>query len=93
MPPVQPMLARAQDAVPDQAGAWSYEPMWDGFRALVFRDGVEGRYVRVTCTPLCSGSDRGWVGWAGCVGVPSIVGGGSGTLVSGGSIRRLWRRH
>lgn len=38
MPPVQPMLARAQDAVPDQAGVWSYEPKWDGFRALVFRD-------------------------------------------------------
>lgn len=41
MPPVQPMLARAQDAVPDQAGVWSYEPKWDGFRALVFRDGDE----------------------------------------------------
>lgn len=41
MPPVQPMLAKAQDAVPDQAGVWSYEPKWDGFRALAFRDGDE----------------------------------------------------
>jgi len=30
-PPVQPMLAKAQAAVPDEAGVWSYEPKWDGF--------------------------------------------------------------
>lgn len=41
LPPVQPMLAKAQAAVPDEAGVWSYEPKWDGFRALVFRDGDE----------------------------------------------------
>ena len=41
MPPVQPMLAKAQTSVPDGAGVWSYEPKWDGFRALVFRDGDE----------------------------------------------------
>ena len=40
-PPVQPMLAKAQATVPDEAGVWSYEPKWDGFRALVFRDGGE----------------------------------------------------
>lgn len=40
-PPVQPMLAKAQTRVPDTAGVWSYEPKWDGFRALVFRDGDE----------------------------------------------------
>jgi ATP-dependent DNA ligase len=33
------MLAKAQVKVPDEAGVWSYEPKWDGFRALVFRDG------------------------------------------------------
>lgn len=38
MPPVEPMLAKAQAAVPTEAGIWSYEPKWDGFRALVFRD-------------------------------------------------------
>jgi ATP-dependent DNA ligase len=38
-PPIEPMLAKAQDKVPDEAGVWSYEPKWDGFRALVFRDG------------------------------------------------------
>lgn len=39
------MLAKAASAVPRQpssgADSWSYEPKWDGFRALVFRDGDE----------------------------------------------------
>ena len=38
-PPVEPMLAKAATKVPDDAGVWSYEPKWDGFRALAFRDG------------------------------------------------------
>jgi ATP-dependent DNA ligase len=37
-PPVDPMLAKAATKVPDEPGVWSYEPKWDGFRALVFRD-------------------------------------------------------
>lgn len=45
MPPVKPMLATAKAAVPDQpageSGRWLYEPKWDGFRCLVFRDGDE----------------------------------------------------
>lgn len=40
-PPVDPMLAKATAKVPDEPGVWSYEPKWDGFRALVFRDGDE----------------------------------------------------
>ena len=42
MPPVAPMLAKAVAAVPDQPDdepIWSFEPKWDGFRALLFRDG------------------------------------------------------
>jgi ATP-dependent DNA ligase len=35
MPPVAPMLAKAVTAIPPGA---SYEPKWDGFRSLVFRD-------------------------------------------------------
>ena len=41
MPPLEPMLAKAQETVPAESGVWSYEPKWDGFRALVFRDGDE----------------------------------------------------
>ncbi len=39
-PPVLPMLAKRVDAVPTGDG-WSFEPKWDGFRALIFRDGDE----------------------------------------------------
>ncbi|WP_192725227.1 ATP-dependent DNA ligase [Mycobacterium sp. OAS707] len=39
LPPLEPMLAKAQAKVPPEPGVWSYEPKWDGFRALVFRDG------------------------------------------------------
>ena len=40
MPPVAPMLAKAADALPEGDG-WLYEPKWDGFRCIVFRDGDE----------------------------------------------------
>ncbi len=39
-PPVEPMLAKASSTLPDGDG-WQFEPKWDGFRALVFRDGDE----------------------------------------------------
>jgi ATP-dependent DNA ligase len=38
MPPVAPMLARPASAIPP---GQFYEPKWDGFRAIVFRDGDE----------------------------------------------------
>ena len=34
-PPVEPMLAKLADDIP--AGAFLYEPKWDGFRAIIFR--------------------------------------------------------
>ncbi len=39
-PPLEPMLAKASDELPVDDG-WLFEPKWDGFRALVFRDGDE----------------------------------------------------
>ena len=39
MPPVEPMLAKSAAAVP--VGDYLYEPKWDGFRCIVFRDGTE----------------------------------------------------
>jgi ATP-dependent DNA ligase len=38
--PVEPMLARVADGLPESA-AFLYEPKWDGFRAIVFRQGDE----------------------------------------------------
>ena len=38
MPPVSPMLAKPVRSIPPDA---SYEPKWDGFRSICFRDGDE----------------------------------------------------
>ena len=40
MPPVSPMLAKLSRQLPEGQGL-SYEPKWDGFRCIVFRDGDE----------------------------------------------------
>src|SRR6478736_5878453 len=37
-PPLPPMEARSVDEIPVGA-EWQYEPKWDGFRCLAFRDG------------------------------------------------------
>ena len=39
-PPILPMLAKRVDELPT-GETWIYEPKWDGFRTLVFRDGTE----------------------------------------------------
>src|SRR5882762_8114001 len=39
-PPLLPMLAKRVGELPAD-GDWVFEPKWDGFRALVFRDGDE----------------------------------------------------
>lgn len=39
-PPLLPMLAKRVDALPEGEG-FIFEPKWDGFRVLVFRDGDE----------------------------------------------------
>src|SRR5438128_4539375 len=40
LPPVKPMLAKAATKLPTGEGLY-YEPKWDGFRCIVFRDGHE----------------------------------------------------
>ena len=37
--PLKPMLAKPNDGIP--TGEWLFEPKWDGFRCIVFRDGDE----------------------------------------------------
>ena len=39
-PPILPMLAKRVPDLPS-GDTWIFEPKWDGFRALVFRDGNE----------------------------------------------------
>src|SRR5271155_2558957 len=39
-PPVLPMLAKRIEQLPE-GDVWLFEPKWDGFRAVIFRDGDE----------------------------------------------------
>jgi ATP-dependent DNA ligase len=39
-PPIEPMLAKLTPEIPI-GPEWRYEPKWDGFRAIVFRDGAD----------------------------------------------------
>ncbi len=54
MPPVQPMLAKSVKGIPDPAkhGGLSFEPKWDGFRCLVFKDGNEVELASRNTKPL-----------------------------------------
>ncbi|MDH6223363.1 ATP-dependent DNA ligase [Streptomyces sp. MJP52] len=49
MPPVKPMLARSVAKIPE---GMHYEAKWDGFRAIVFRDGAELELGSRTAKPL-----------------------------------------
>jgi ATP-dependent DNA ligase len=50
MPPVAPMLAKAVKEIP--RGSLSFEPKWDGFRSIVFRDGLEVEFGSRNERPL-----------------------------------------
>lgn len=50
-PPLVPMLAKLQSELPEGDG-WLYEPKWDGFRALVFRDGDDLEVISRDGRPL-----------------------------------------
>ena len=39
-PPIEPMETRPAARIPEGDG-WSYEPKWDGFRCIAFRDGSD----------------------------------------------------
>jgi ATP-dependent DNA ligase len=38
-PPIPPMEALSVETIPEESG-WQYEPKWDGFRSIAFRDGA-----------------------------------------------------
>jgi ATP-dependent DNA ligase len=50
-PDIAPMEMRPVDAIPDGPG-WQYEPKWDGFRAIVHRDGERVAIVSKNGQPL-----------------------------------------
>src|SRR6266480_5968800 len=50
-PPIMPQLARSREDLPRGDG-WSYEPKWDGFRALAFVDGADCSLQSRNAKPL-----------------------------------------
>ena len=59
MPPVRPMLAKSVKGIPEPAKytvdgieGLSFEPKWDGFRCLVFKDGDEVELTSRNTKPL-----------------------------------------
>src|SRR4051812_29870266 len=50
-PGLPPMEAKLVDLLP-QGGGWQYEPKWDGFRCLVYRDGGEENLQSKAGKPL-----------------------------------------
>jgi hypothetical protein len=50
-PPYPPMEALAVDALPPGA-EWLFEPNWDGFRCLAFRDGARVAMQSKSAQPL-----------------------------------------
>jgi ATP-dependent DNA ligase len=50
-PPIAPMLAKLQNEIPEGAN-FIFEPKWDGFRALVFRDGDDVQIQSRDLKPL-----------------------------------------
>lgn len=56
-PPVRPMLAKSVASIPAQSDtavgpAYVYEPKWDGFRAIVYRDGDDVRIDSRNAKPM-----------------------------------------
>ena len=50
-PPLEPMLAKLARTIPDGDG-WLFEPKWDGFRCVVFRDGDRVELISRKLRPL-----------------------------------------
>ena len=50
-PGLPPMEAKLVDSLPE-GGEWQYEPKWDGFRCLVFRDGPDVALMSKSGKPL-----------------------------------------
>ena len=70
MPPVRPMLATSVKGIPDPAkyavdgvAGLSFEPKWDGFRCLVFKDGDQVELASPNTKPLTRYFPRGRPGW------------------------------
>lgn len=76
--PVSPMLAKAVDSIPDAArvdGGLSYEPKWDGFRALIYFDGENVEITSRGSKPLTRYFPELVAAIAGQLAVPCVLDG------------------
>lgn len=48
----EPMEAQLVDKLPEGDGQWQFEPKWDGFRCLIFRDGKSVQLISKSGKPL-----------------------------------------
>ena len=49
--PIEPMEARSVETLPE-GKAWQYEPKWDGFRCVAYKDGAKVRLQSKAGKPL-----------------------------------------
>src|SRR5260221_14047350 len=49
---MEPMLAAPSTGVIPKGDSWEYEPKWDGFRTLVFRDGDKVELISRGARPM-----------------------------------------
>ena len=83
LPPVAPMLCKPAAALPPEGGVL-YEPKWDGFRCIAFRDGDEGPAPQREASHAASASPRGVAGG------PEVMGHSSSAIARQGPV--AWRR-
>ena len=58
-PPIEPMLAKLANELPAGDG-WLFEPKWDGFRAIVFRDGDRALHPEPGLRSRSSATSPSW---------------------------------
>jgi hypothetical protein len=61
-----PMEARSAEALPTEPGKWQFEPKWDGFRCLVFKEAARSRFVANLANLWDDFSRRSSLSWARC---------------------------
>jgi ATP-dependent DNA ligase len=50
--PLSPMEAKSAETLPNEPGQWQFEPKWDGFRCLAFKQGESVRLIGKSGKPL-----------------------------------------
>src|SRR5437868_15447418 len=82
-PPFPPMEAKRVDKIP-AGDHWQFEPKWDGFRAIAFRDGDEIALQSKAGQPLARYLPEVVEAWRGTRAKTFVLAGGMVVRVGGG---------